>query len=411
MDERATRKQMARYKIIVITAGISVLMVTIGILAFFLLRPKVKEEIWVEAGSAIPAVEEFLLREYKHAEIVSGIDETTPMDTVADYVVTIRIRNKEYVSVLHVQDMVAPVAACSDALLVLGQPLNIEDFDIQIDDVTETKVFYKEQPDVDKTGEQQVTFRIIDEGENVTEVTANLVIVEDTTAPVIEGVGDLTVIAGESISYKRGVSVTDDYDGEPTLIIDNSGVDIYHPGKYTVIYKAVDDSGNESMIEATVTVKMPAEEEISEELIYAWADERLAIITTEDMTLYEKAYAIFRWVHDCIGYYDDAPKENWIQGAYYGLIKRSGDCYTYAMTAKVLLTRAGIPNMDIEKIPTHSRHYWNLIDLGDGWYHFDATRRVNKTEFFYVTDEELMAYSNSHGGSHKYDPSLYPEIN
>ena len=45
----------------------------------------------------------------------------------------------------------------------------------------------------------------------------------------------------------------------------------------------------------------------------------------------------------------------------------------YASTAKELLTRAGIKNMDIVKAAVNPSHYWNLVDVGDGWQHFDST--------------------------------------
>ena len=51
-----------------------------------------------------------------------------------------------------------------------------------------------------------------------------------------------------------------------------------------------------------------------------------------------------------------------------------------------------------------------MIDIGEGWYHFDATRRKDGTEFFYWTDAELMEYSNANDGSHNYDPEQYPQI-
>ena len=54
--------------------------------------------------------------------------------------------------------------------------------------------------------------------------------------------------------------------------------------------------------------------------------------------------------------------------------------------------------------------YWNLVDIGGGWYHFDATRRRDKSEFFYVNDETLMEYSRNHSGTHNYDVSAYPTI-
>ena len=67
--------------------------------------------------------------------------------------------------------------------------------------------------------------------------------------------------------------------------------------------------------------------------------------------------------------------------------------------------------MDIEKSDTsHSRHYWSLINLGDGWYHVDCTpRKGNDDKFFMVTDEELEAYSKKHSNSHIFDKTKYPE--
>lgn len=57
-------------------------------------------------------------------------------------------------------------------------------------------------------------------------------------------------------------------------------------------------------------------------------------------------------------------------------------------------------------IPTH---FWSLVNIGEGWYHFDCTPRKDVSTFFYLTDAELEAYSSTHNGTHVYDKSLYPE--
>ena len=181
-------------------------------------------------------------------------------------------------------------------------------------------------------------------------------------------------------------------------------------GTYTVNYSATDHAGNTATASAQVFVMESGASLATADEVNALADEVLAQILTDGMTQKEQAYAIFRYVHDNISYIDSSPKDNWIEGAYLGLVEHKGDCYVYAMTSKCLLTRAGITNMDIEKIPSTTRHYWNLIDIGEGWYHFDATRRKDGTEFFYWTDAELMEYSNANDGSHNYDPEQYPQI-
>ena len=67
--------------------------------------------------------------------------------------------------------------------------------------------------------------------------------------------------------------------------------------------------------------------------------------------------------------------------------------------------------MDIEKIPAKSRHYWSLVDIGDGWLHFDSCPRVVWHDFCLITDAELMEYSNANNLSHNYDKSKYPKVN
>ncbi len=233
---------------------------------------------------------------------------------------------------------------------------------------------------------------------------------DDSEPPVISGVKELTVSAGSSISYKKDVTAADSSGEEVSLLVDSSGVDLNTVGDYPITYIAEDSSGNVTQADTIVHVTEAAAESATEREVNEKADEVLAGITTEDMSQYEVAEAIFWWVHDNISYSDHSPKVDWVQGAYSGLIEQKGDCYTYAMTSKCLLTRAGIKNMDIEKIPSETSHYWNLIDIGEGWYHFDATRRKDGNYFFYTSDEELMEYSREHDDSHNYDASKYPEI-
>ena len=57
-------------------------------------------------------------------------------------------------------------------------------------------------------------------------------------------------------------------------------------------------------------------------------------------------------------------------------------------------------------------HYWNLVNCGDGWYHFDATPRSSKMPYFVsfmFTDQEAADYTARAGRNYyTFDGSLYP---
>lgn len=372
----------------------------------------VRAEVTVEAGSPCPGLEDLLRWESGTAELLSGLSEDMELDQVTDHEVVIRVYGREVTSTLHVEDTAAPEVVTKDLIIYAGKEVSAEDFIEEITDATATTVQFEQEPDCGTDGVHEVSLLVTDGGGNVTKKEASLEVTVDTEAPVISGVEDLTVPVGGSISYKKGITVTDNIDEEVELTVDASAVDLEKAGDYEVVYRAVDMAGNETTAAAVVHVEPVSVDNITEDLVNAEADKILAsLFSDQSLSEYDKAKKIYNWCHERIAYFDGTPKTNWVQGAYRGLVERKGDCYVYAMTAKCLLTRAGIKNMDIEKIPTPTTmHYWNLIDIGEGWHHFDTCRRVDGSTFFYKTDAELMAYSNSHDGTHNYDRSRYPDI-
>lgn len=384
-------------------------------------------DVTIEAGESCPPVESFLKWKNEKAYIVSGINENMRFEHVQDYEVVIHLYHQNITTTLHVRDTVPPRIQTQDKTIVLGEAFEIEDFVQSITDVTECEVLSQGKPDVQSGGTYLVMLSVRDEGGNITEAEARLEVLQDVTPPVIEGVREITITVGESVSYKRDVTVTDDYDDNVRLEVDNSQVDIDTPGDYPVIYRATDQAGNTAEVETVLHVKAVPAVEVQHpssngiprtaEAVNAEADKILASITNPSMSQYEVIQAIYNWCHSKVAYVNGTPKTNWVDGAYCGIVERRGDCYAYAMTAKCLLTRAGITNMDIERVRTENgMHFWNLVDIGEGWHHFDTCRRADGSTFFYLTDAELMAYSNTHtaadypNGSHYYDRSLYPVI-
>lgn len=233
----------------------------------------------------------------------------------------------------------------------------------------------------------------------------------DREPPVITGAQDVTVVVGSTLSYRSGVTVEDNVDPAVTLQVDASQVNLSAPGAYPVTYSAVDSRGNEAAVTVTVTVVEPEEAENLEDIIqqagntalsdvtdtdvYALADRILASITSAGMGQREKARAIFDYVHGAIRYVGTSEKNDWLMGAYVGLTQGRGDCFNYFAASKLLLTRAGIPNIDLERVGGNTDHYWQLVNVGDGYYHFDTCPHPNEYPItcFLLTEAEVRDYT------------------
>ncbi len=234
----------------------------------------------------------------------------------------------------------------------------------------------------------------------------------DTTPPEILNAGDITAYLGDSISYKTGIELTDNSGGEISLEVDTSGVDAKKPGDYIVVYTATDESGNSSVLETVLHLNVRV---VSEEMVEELADEVIADVITEDMSKWDQAYALFNWCRRNITYSSSMGDRSSVwTGAYEGLHDHYGDCYTYYATYSVLLTKCGISNLCVARVGGESNHWWNLVNVGDGWYHCDTSPRNNDHPYtcFMQTDEQIAAYTESypeHPNYYTFDESLYPE--
>lgn len=241
--------------------------------------------------------------------------------------------------------------------------------------------------------------------------------VKDTTPPVIMGVQDMYIYEGDSVAYKKNITVEDNSSDEIQLLVDNSKVNINKAGEYPVYYSATDLSGNTTEVQAKIYVE--PQPVIDEEYITPLADQIIKAVITDDMSDWDKAYALWKWCREHISYtHTSGDRTSVWTGAYEGLKKRCGDCYAYYATYAVLLDRVGIENMQVSRVGGTSNHWWNLVNVGDGWYHCDASPRTegDKYKCFMQTDEQIGNYTEMYTEKHPekpnyytFDESLYPE--
>ena len=256
------------------------------------------------------------------------------------------------------------------------------------EDATTLTLSYVTEPDWTREGEQPVAIAGVDVVGNRTEIEGTVTLVPDRTPPELLGVKTQYVYVGEPVTYFATVYARDNADdpSDIALTVDNSAVDIYTPGRYSVIYRATDRAGNAAektallfIVKTTVT-----DEQLSEK-----ADEVLSQLVTEDMTQGQKAYAIYRYVYYSYRFTERVAsnKQDWKYEAWRGLTTRKGDCFTYSAAAKVLLEKIGAKTMMVSQWG----HYWLLVDLGTGWYHFDALNRGprGRYELFMLTMDQV----------------------
>ncbi len=424
MARRKRRKKLIQKRIFL--ASCFILFVTVCVLLVVLIvgiansvkyNKIIEKDLIVEAGSPTLTVEDFIKNNYKNHSIASKSD-LAAIDTakLGVHKVKIDCGGKILDCKVTVKDTVKPTAkAVDNAKLFIGIEPDANDLVTDIVDATEVTVSFKDKPDVKNAGKKQVTVVLKDQAGNKTEIKVTATVVKDTTPPVISGAKDIKVYLGGTVSYRNNVTVTDDFDLNPTLSIDSSNVNIGELGTYTVIYSAADRSGNKS--QKTVNVKVGLEVQSDDDKKLAaknLADNVLKSIIKDGMTDRQKVEAIYKWARGNIGYSGHSDKSDYKIEAYNTLKKLSGDCFSYFAVTKVMLESLGIPNIDVVKVKNYdgdSSHFWSLVsvDGGNTYYHFDSTpRKGTGDDFCLVTDEFLDAYSNSHNKCHNRDKSLYP---
>ena len=368
---------------------------------------QVVPELVLEVGASVPTLQDFVVGGGSSSFVtnIENVDYKKPQKMN----VYINVDGIKYESEMIIKDTVPPVVTFKNVDSFTTVTRHAEDFVASAEDVTHLKYAFENAPDLNKEGTQDLVVIVTDEGGNTVSGDVKLTLQKDTEPPVISGVQDITVFVNSTIKYMAGVSFTDNCPEGLKTFVDHDGVNTVLAGTYPITYRAIDASGNKTEVSANITVK---ERVYDQATIDQACDQVLASIITPGMSARDQVSAIFNYVKKHVSYLNGSAKHSYLRAAYEGLVEHKGDCYVYCCTTQALLTRAGIPNMQIAKIPARTHHYWNLVDIGDGhgWYHLDTTPRLDHPTIFLWDNTTMMNYSNTHNKSHNYDPNEYPPI-
>lgn len=234
----------------------------------------------------------------------------------------------------------------------------------------------------------------------------------DTVAPTISGfVGEnshhnnipyIVLYKDIKFDFTKYVIAEDDRDSKVEVVADTSKVNFDKNGVYEVTYSATDKAGNVSLVTGKVEVRVPVK-------VDQMASQVLSSIIKDGMTDKEKAMAIYAYIRKNVSYTDHSDKTSWEKMAEHGMKYKTGDCFVFYGMARALLTRAGIPNFEITKYGGTGRHWWNLVYVEGGWYHYDTTPRKKIATFCLLTDEQITAYSITQKNSHLWNNESIPE--
>ncbi len=365
-----------------------------------------KSSVTIEAGSAMNiTVADFMNNDKYEAYFLTDV-QALDISKPTIHQIELSVNNKAVTGYIEVVDTVPPKATVNNQQVWLGEEVVPMSFLKEIDDVSEVVATYKTAPDFNKLGDQELMLILKDSSGNTTELPATMTVVEDTVAPEFQGLSDKVVYIGDSVSYKKGVTVTDNKDKDLSFSVDSSKVNLKKEGTYTVTYTAKDTAGNKASKKINVEVKKFI---VTEDMVNKLCDDILGKIKKSNMSNRDVAYAIYTWIKKNINYSGDSDKSDWLAEAYRGMTNKSGDCFTYFAVAQAMLTRAGIDNMEVNRVGGKTRHYWNLINCGDGWYHFDSCPNRDHKESFMLTDKQVEDLTKVRGNNYYvFDKSLYP---
>ena len=383
--------------------------------------PVFRDDITLEAGSTSVTADDIIvpgLPEDVRRRLQPRIEEPLPGSSVPGSAeLTVSTGSLTLTLPVTVVDTTPPEAQPKTVIIDNDSPApSPVDFVTGIADATEVTCAFADEYDFTVYGAFDVGIILTDKGGNVTTVTSTADCRVDHTPPTLEWTNELYAVVGGTVSYLSDVTAADNSGEKVSITVNTDGADLNSIGVYTVIYTASDAAGNTATFERTLNVvlRIPPDEALVMETAGEIYD--TCILTDPDMTKWDIAYAIFRWTHDSIKYVaDGVDKSSWLTAAYDGMTTLTGDCFTYMSVSRALFEAAGIPCVTVEHMAKNEkdtfRHWWLLVDIGDGFYHFDSTRRqlCHEFEAFMRTDAELQWYGDNYDKNYyRFDSGAYP---
>lgn len=252
---------MGKIKIIKKAIIFSATLIVIGIVIYLLLLPGftfTSNSIKIEAGNKFEAKSYITkVRNLNIDKIV--VSHNVNMKKPGEYMATYTYKNIEKTLTVNVVDTHTPKIIPKKDCCFYPEKSITPQMLVEVEDATECKLELDNKgQDLSVAGEYTVTVLATDLGGNTSNCEVDVTVIDpDITPPKISGIKNISITVGDKFDPLKGVTVTDDYDHNPKLTVDDSDLNTKTAGKYTVIYTATDKSGNKTSAKRTVNVVSP----------------------------------------------------------------------------------------------------------------------------------------------------------
>ena len=196
------------------------------------------------------------IQKLSHIEIDDiQVDNQVDNGKLGKYQIHYSYQQKTYSLTVYIDDMLAPQFDVQNKTILKNETVKPEELVKNIQDDSDTKVYFVEEYIFDEEKTYQVGVVVEDSYGNKTEKNAYIQVQnQDKQPPIVTGLTPITLLIGDEIDLKKDVVVKDDHDESPLLTIDDSKLNIRQMGEYEVYYHVKDASGNEDTLIRKVEV-------------------------------------------------------------------------------------------------------------------------------------------------------------
>lgn len=182
-------------------------------------------------------------------------------------------------------------------------------------------------------------------------------------------------------------------------------------GQYMLVLQIYDESGSSIEYKCQINECAAAEDYSNANTVAGKVEEIAAQCLREAGS---SDYARALWLHDWLIYnanYDYSFTYYYAEGV---LLHGRGVCQSYALAYQMLLDKVGIESLYISGTANGGNHGWNLVKLGDAWYHVDCTwddpgtGGSEQRSYFCLSDAQ-MAKDHEWHSDWKYMPACESE--